>query len=165
MPVLVFAVTRLLPPCRVLVVGGGKPGESGLIAERCTPGRVVFTGPVADTVPYYAAADVYVHPSWYDPCSLVVLEALASGLPVITSTMNGAAELMTVGEQGYVVPPGHLGQLTELTDRMHKLFEATLRKRMGAAARVLAEKHTLGHNYRRMMDIYEKVAKRKGDTC
>ena len=44
-------------------------------------------------MPYYAAADLYVHPTFYDPCSLVVLEAAACGLPIITSRYNGAAEL------------------------------------------------------------------------
>ena len=42
----------------------------------------------------YFAADFLVHPTFYDPCSLVVLEALACGLPVITTRANGASELL-----------------------------------------------------------------------
>jgi len=151
------------PSCRLLVVGRNRMEKKlKAFAESRAPGRVIFTGGVPDSGPYYAAADVYVHPTFYDPCSLVVLEALASGLPVITSTMNGAAELMTPGAQGYVVAPGHFGQLT---DSMHRLFETTLRKRMGQAARALAQKHTTRHNYRQMMDVYEKVLGRRGKRC
>ena len=55
--------------------------------------RATFLGTVTDMVPYYAAADAYVHPTYYDPCSLVLLEAAASGcrsLPrdVITAPPN-----------------------------------------------------------------------------
>jgi len=159
-PELVACVTKDLPRCRLVVVGRNRM-QKGLkaSAESRAPGRVVFTGAVPDTVPYYAAADVYVHPTYYDPCSLVVLEALASGLPVVTSTMNGASELMTDGVEGYVVKPG---AGPELAERMHRLFDTPLRNKMGRAARALAEKHTLRHNYREMMAAYEQVLRRKG---
>ena len=44
-----------------------------------------------------------MQPTYYDPCSLVVLEALACGLPVITTAQNGASELLTDGVDGYVL--------------------------------------------------------------
>ncbi|HUU42982.1 MAG TPA: glycosyltransferase family 4 protein, partial [Planctomycetota bacterium] len=141
------------PPCRLVVVGDGDAEPLVAFASRRTPGRVLFTGAVVDTVPCYAAADAYVHPTWYDPCSLVVLEALASGLPVLTSTMNGASELMTDGREGWIVTPG----TRELDAKMRTLFDASLRERMGVAARALAEDHTVGHNVREMTAIYEKV--------
>ena len=56
-----------------------------------------------DPVPYYAAADVFVLPTFYDPCSLSVSEAAASGLPIVTSRFNGAAELLTEGVDGSVI--------------------------------------------------------------
>ena len=52
----------------------------------------------------YRGASFLLHPSRYDPCSLVVIEALASGLPVITSGEDGASELVRQGQNGYVVP-------------------------------------------------------------
>jgi UDP-glucose:(heptosyl)LPS alpha-1,3-glucosyltransferase len=97
----------------------------------------------------------------------VVLEALAAGLPVITSTMNGAGELMTHGREGWILGTGRDNgfaaseHVTELAELMQKLFEPGLRKKMGDAARALAEKHTLHHNYRQMMEVYEKVPARK----
>jgi UDP-glucose:(heptosyl)LPS alpha-1,3-glucosyltransferase len=64
--------------------------------------RVIFTGGVADTRPFYAASDVFVLPTMYEPFGLVCLEAMAAGLPVITSTTAGAAELVRDGVNGYV---------------------------------------------------------------
>src|SRR4030043_243083 len=65
--------------------------------------NVLFTGGVRDLERYYASADILVHPTFYDPCSLVVLEALASGLPVVTSRPNGASELLDDGRDGILL--------------------------------------------------------------
>ena len=62
--------------------------------------RVKFWGPVADPAPFYQAATVLALPTLYDPCSNVVLEALACGPPVVTTKANGAAEFITPGENG-----------------------------------------------------------------
>jgi UDP-glucose:(heptosyl)LPS alpha-1,3-glucosyltransferase len=64
--------------------------------------RVVFTGGVTDTRPHYAAADVFVLPTLYEPFGLVCLEAMAAGLPVVTTSAAGAAELIVSGVTGYV---------------------------------------------------------------
>ena len=52
---------------------------------------------------YYGAADLYVHPTFYDSCSLTVLEALATGLPVVTSRFNGASDVIVSDEGGRVI--------------------------------------------------------------
>ncbi len=65
-------------------------------------GRVRAVG-TAELRPWYAAADLLAHPTWYDPCSRVVLEALSVGLPVVTTRWNGAAEVLEAGRHGYVV--------------------------------------------------------------
>ncbi len=64
--------------------------------------RCVFTGGVDDVRPWYAAADVFVLPTLYDPLPNAVLEAMACGLPVITSPTCGAAELIDEGQEGFV---------------------------------------------------------------
>ncbi len=53
--------------------------------------------------PYYAASDIYVHPTFYDSCSLTVLEALASGLPAVTTRFNGASDAILSDEGGKIV--------------------------------------------------------------
>src|SRR5581483_4302281 len=80
---------------RALIVGSDRVQPFVRLTKRLKiESRVCFQNAVTDMRPIYAAADVCVHPTWYDPCSLVTLEALASGLPVITSHFNGASGLM-----------------------------------------------------------------------
>jgi len=158
-PMLLRAVKSLKKrkmPVHLAVVGGKRLGGWIGSARRLGIERVVsFVGSVDDTVPYYAAADLYVHPTFYDACSLVVLEALSSGLPVVTSAQNGAGELMTEGIEGYVIPdPADLG---ELLGRIELLFDADLRRRMGEAARRLALKHTLSRNVDQVLEVYEEA--------
>lgn len=64
--------------------------------------RIIFTGGVEDVRPYYAAADIFLLPTLYDPLPNACLEAMACGLPTITSTTSGAAELISNGVEGYV---------------------------------------------------------------
>ena len=64
---------------RLLVAGRGRPGRyRRLMRKLGIADRVMFTGPLPSMEHYYAAADIYVHPTFYDSCSLTVLEALAS---------------------------------------------------------------------------------------
>ena len=75
---------------------------------------VHLLGFLPDIRPAFHASDFFVLPTYYDPCSLVVFEALACGLPVITTACNGAGELMTEGREGFVVPaPDDRGPLAE----------------------------------------------------
>lgn len=151
-PGLVAAVERLRREgarVKLAVVGGKRRPRAG-------HPDVLWIGPAADTVPYYAAADVYVQPTFYDPCSLVVLEAWASGLPVITSRFNGAGELMTPGVEGAILDDP--GDLDELCASLRPMFDPATRAGMSAAARRLALAHTLDHNARELLAVYEEIA-------
>jgi UDP-glucose:(heptosyl)LPS alpha-1,3-glucosyltransferase len=64
---------------------------------------VRFLGEVGDLRPIYAAADIFILPSIYDPFSNACLEALACGLPVITTRDNGFSEIIENGVHGSVV--------------------------------------------------------------
>ncbi len=80
--------------------------------------RVRPLGPRGDMHDLFAAADVLAHPTWYDPCSRVVLEALALGLPVVTTRYNGAAEIMQAGIHGAVIDtPGDIAALAAALDQ------------------------------------------------
>jgi UDP-glucose:(heptosyl)LPS alpha-1,3-glucosyltransferase len=144
-----------------LVVAGGKRHRTYLeLARKVGAGEATtFVGAVDDSVPYYAAADVYVQPTFYDPCSLVLLEALASGLPVVTSRFNGAGELLAPGVQGSIVADP--ADASELASHLRPLLEADVREQMGKAARALAMHHSLGRNCREVLAIYEEVASRQ----
>ena len=143
-------------PVRLAVAGGKRLGPYQRLAERCGAGPVNFLGSVPDSAPYYAAADVYVQPTFYDPCSLVVLEALASGLPVVTSRFNGAGELMTDGVEGWIVDDP--ADPEELASRLRVLMSPQVRQACGRAARSLAERHSLAVNCDQVQAVYREVA-------
>ena len=88
----------------LLVVGRGRPKRwRRLIAGQGLAKRVIFIGTTTTPWRYYGAADLFVLPTYYDPCANVCLEALACGLPVVTTKMNGASELICAGKNGYIV--------------------------------------------------------------
>ena len=121
---------------RLVIAGGKKPEPFVRLAERLKLGRSVsFIGSV-DPLPCFAAADAFIHPTWYDPCSLVTLEAAACGLPVITTRYNGASELMTEGADGFILEQPD--DATSLAARMRQLLHPELRRTMGAAGRAVA---------------------------
>lgn len=110
------------------VAGGGASREFKALAGSLGL-AVHFRGAVSDGEmgELYWSSDALIHPTFADHCSLVVLEALASGLPVITTRQNGAAELIESGREGFIVEdPGDIealaAALLRLQDR-EKLAE------------------------------------------
>lgn len=90
---------------RYLVVVGKDKAEKqyrSLANESGCSDRVIFAGMQPDTRPWYQAADGLLLPTLYDPFPNVILEAMACGLPVITSTTCGGSEFIRAGENGYV---------------------------------------------------------------
>lgn len=162
----VARLRRLNLPVHLLVVGGKKsPTKYQRMAAAAGAGdAVTFAGPVANSLPYYGAADIYLHPTWYDPCSLVVLEALACGLPVITTRFNGAGELLTEGKQGFVLQQP--GDIEAIVRHIIHLGDAARRKIMSDAARALALEHTLDRNISEIERVYEeRVHLRRRDAA
>jgi glycosyltransferase involved in cell wall biosynthesis len=105
-------------------------------------GLVVFAGfrQIADLPAFYAGAGAFVHPALEEPWGLVINEAMASGLPVLSSRNVGAAEeLVLDGETGYLFDPMNI---EEMADAMAKVEELTpeARSRMGRAAREIVER-------------------------
>ena len=82
---------------RLIVAGRGK-------VPRNASKNTIFTGPIREVEDVYAAADLFVTLPMYEPAANVVSEALAAGLPVITSVQNGASELLQDGRTGSIVP-------------------------------------------------------------
>ncbi len=140
----------------LVVVGGKHPDRFARKARRLgIAERTHFVGAVEDTVPYYAAADVYVHPTFYDPCSLVVLEALSGGLPVVTSRQNGASELLVHRREGVMLDDP--SNVDEFLSGIEPLLVPAERHRMGEAARRLALKHTFTRNVDELLVVYEEI--------
>ncbi len=116
--------------------------------------RVLFTGPLQDVRPWYGAADGFVLPTLYDPCPNAALEALACGLPVLTSTTCGAQEWVRAGENGWVVDAVDIDGLAQRLDDL-----AGLAGQAGArvAARRVAETLTLPAMADRLLALYRAL--------
>lgn len=102
---LAAAIQAIAGTNRYLVVVGKDKAEKqyrALASELGCSDRVIFAGMQADTRPWYQAADGLLLPTLYDPFPNVILEAMACGLPVITSTTCGGSEFIQAGENGYV---------------------------------------------------------------
>ncbi|MBN2293146.1 MAG: glycosyltransferase family 4 protein [Pirellulales bacterium] len=155
-----MAAWRYSRPAHLVVVGGKRPQRYRRAARRLgVGGSATFVGSVDDPVPYYAAADVYVHPTYYDPCSLVVLEALASGLPVVTSRENGVSELIEDGQEGFLLEDP--GNSQEFLGQMVPLLDDNRRAVMGRAARRLARRHSFDKNVAEIIAIYEEIVQKR----
>ncbi len=114
--------------------------------------RVCFLGFVEDVNRVFLGCDAFVLPTFYDPCSLVVPEAMHYGLPVVTTEQNGASELLQTGVDGFVVSsPWSLGELAEVLGRL--CDDETLRARMGDEARLRAERFTMETRLKELMGV------------
>ncbi|MGH7399604.1 MAG: glycosyltransferase family 4 protein, partial [Candidatus Rokuibacteriota bacterium] len=98
----------------LVVTGKGDvPRYQGLAARLGLGDRVVWTGPQAEVERLYAAADAVALPALYEPFGNVHLEALASGLPVLSSARAGGSEIVRRAENGWVVAEPTAGPIAE----------------------------------------------------
>ena len=141
---------------RGLVVGKGRIGRAKRWAKRLgVLDWVAFAGGRRDMPALYAAADLLAHPTYYDPCANVTLEAWASGLPAITTRFNGASGLMTDGEEGFVLDrPDDIGRFAEC---LRTLVSQPFRQVAGVKARALAEANSMDAYYSRIIEVFEQV--------
>ena len=100
---------------KLIVAGKGKIGKYEKLAQKLSVReQIIFTGPLLDTSPVYAASDVFLLPTLYDPFSNACLEAVSFCVPVITTRMNGAAETVVEGQNGFVIEdPKDAGEISE----------------------------------------------------
>ncbi len=166
-PTLLRAMRRLTAerkPVHLVAIGGKRLSGWRRAARRLGVDRnVTFVGAVDETAEYYAAADFYVHPTFYDTCSLVVLEAAASGLPIITSRISGVSELLQDQVEGLLLT--NPADADELTGKMQLLLDEPRRLDMGRAARKMAQRHTLDRNVHQILDVYGEALQSRQVTA
>jgi UDP-glucose:(heptosyl)LPS alpha-1,3-glucosyltransferase len=148
-------------PIHLLACGGGNPGPFRSMVRDLGLGDVVhLLGFQPDIRPCFHASDFFVLPTYYDPCSLVVFEALACGLPVITTACNGAGELITEAREGFVVPaPDARGPLADALDRM---TDDQARRIMSTHARKLGFEQSFDRHVARLIEVFQQVAESRG---
>jgi glycosyltransferase involved in cell wall biosynthesis len=117
--------------------------------------RVHFMGYRRDIAEIMKAVDFFVFPSRYEPFGMVVSEAMATGLPVITTAISGVAEIVTP-EAGIVLSDSE--DVTALAQALTKLAgDRPLRQEMGKTARAIAEQHSWKSKAKIYVDLFEKV--------
>jgi UDP-glucose:(heptosyl)LPS alpha-1,3-glucosyltransferase len=151
---LLAALARLPGTAHALIVGKDKHLRrfQRLADHLGLAGRVHFTGGLTDVKPYYGAADVFCLPTLYDPFPNAALEAMASGLPVVTSAQCGAAELIEPGNNGFVC---NALDVTALAEAMRRAAERS--SEMGVAARRIVEPLTLAAMSARLVELYQQL--------
>jgi UDP-glucose:(heptosyl)LPS alpha-1,3-glucosyltransferase len=147
----------------LLVVGKPDPRAYQQMArELKVADQVIFAGATTDPYAFYAAADFFVLPTRHDPCSLVVLESLAMGVPVISTQQNGACEIMTPGEHGFVLSSAddHEG----LVAAMQALCDQKTQARMRTNCLALRPKLAYDTHMDALLRVYEWVRQRSGNS-
>jgi glycosyltransferase involved in cell wall biosynthesis len=131
-------------------VAGADPDRTmlNLIDREDVAGHIRFEGHVEDVTPLLAAADVFLHATRWDACSLVTIEAMASGLPVVTTAMNGAAELITADVNGIVLADAE--NVDSLAEAMLRFCDHDLRLKFGNNAYLSAQSYDINLNYQKM---------------
>ena len=153
------ALTALaaLPASAWLIVAG-KERKLGTYQQRAEKAgvaqRVRFLGPVDDVAPVLHAADAFVLPTIYDPLPNACLEAMATGLPTVTSTQCGAAELLLAHDAGLVCDAYDTGALSEA---MRSLMDPQRRATMGRRARATVEALTPETMASQLLTLYRTL--------
>ncbi|MDL4913112.1 MAG: glycosyltransferase family 4 protein [Enterobacterales bacterium endosymbiont of Blomia tropicalis] len=116
--------------------------------------RLRFVGVQQDVQPFYHAADGLLLPTLYDPFPNVVLEAMACGLPVITSTGCGGAEFITAGQEGFVCDALNINALNQAINAIPSL---AVDSGMGEAARRKVEPYGPQRLAKALTSLYQQV--------
>lgn len=149
-------------PLKLLIVGRDDRGPFDVLSIKLDiDKRVKFLEPSADILQFYAASDAYVGPSLHDSFAFPPLEAMACGLPVITSSQNGGCEIITDGADGFVLmDPRDSCKLAELIALLY--HDKGLRLRVGESAAQTAQQYTWDENARQLEQVFRDVLQRKG---
>jgi glycosyltransferase involved in cell wall biosynthesis len=157
---LVLAGLREAPGVTLVVVGGGQDMIRRARSQAREAGvgdRVVFAGPQGDPVPFLWAADVLVLPSAYEANALVLLEALACGLPVVATRVGFAPDLVEDGVNGYLVARDAASVGARLDD-----LDGGRAGAMRTRARATAERYSWPEIARRYLELVESLDTGRG---
>jgi glycosyltransferase involved in cell wall biosynthesis len=153
-------VVETHPDAHLFVVGKGEL-EADLraaVADRDLEEHVTITGRVPSFKEYYAMADVFVLSSITEGLSVVLLEAMASSVPVVATDTAGTAETVVDGETGYIVP---IGDRSELVAGMERLAADERRRLFGERGYERArERFSIERTIRSYLDVYERASDR-----
>lgn len=158
---LMIAFARLVAaemPVVLLLAGKFEKKYVDMACELGIREHVRFVGPTNEMVKLYASSDVLVHPTFYDPSSKVVIEALMMGIPAISTSYNGASDMIAPEDaplRGRVITDP--SDPTALADAMIELIDADTRKACSDATTGLAESLSMKVHVDRLITLIEKT--------
>ncbi len=152
---IIEALPMIKDNVRLLVIGRDNPELYKKLAQRLgVLDKIIFAGFVSDITEYYAASDIFVFPTAYEAFSLATLEAVASGLPILATKVNGTEELIMESYNGFFIKRDP----KDIAEKINILVEdENLRKQMSRNARKTAEKYSWDEVARRTLEVYEEV--------
>ncbi|MES2788700.1 MAG: glycosyltransferase family 4 protein [Planctomycetota bacterium] len=150
------------PGVKLLVLGNGDTRTYGkLAAQLGLQNRVIFAGRQSAMARFYGAGDLFVLPTIYEPFPNVNLEAMACGTPVLTSATAGGADIIRVGENGYLVAqPDAVHEMAECID-FHLARSSSERQVMAQHCWQTAQGMTVEQNARNTLAVFEAVVREK----
>jgi len=149
------------PQIKLVFIGGGEEEQNlkHLTIKKGIENDVIFLGQRSDVNQILKAFDIFVFPSLTEGMPLVVIEAMATGLPTIASYVGGIPELVVNSETGFLVSPTSKEEIKEAIIKL--LDNPKLRKEMGQIARKRFEAHfSLPQMVQKYMEVYEKAVKK-----
>lgn len=152
---------RLAPthPQAVFAIAGAGRLEADVrlqIAQAGLEERVRLLGLRQPMAPVYQAADVFVLPSFKEGFSNALIEAMASGLPIVATAVGGAPEALEGGQGGILVPPGDLDALQAAIEKL--LSDEALREQKSMEARHRAQRFSIERMVQDVEALYEEFA-------
>lgn len=150
--------TLALPQAELVLVGPVQPDIRPILAQY-VGSNIIVTGPLPprEVADQYRSASVFIQPSANEGLALVLLEAMACGLPVIATDRSGAEDCVTHGKDGFVIPARRVEELAEMISWCFR--HRTELPAMGAAARhKIVQRFTRSHYEERQIALYRSLA-------
>ena len=148
----------------LIIAGSDKNKKCYNMAQAIAPQNVLFLGPLSHIQNALAATDIAVLPTFYDPSSRFILEALAAGKPVITTKYNGACDLFVNNRHGKIIDsPDNISSLAGAisfftkTNNINKTSQAIIEDN-------LEEEISISRVARQLTELYVNILTKKGTT-
>ena len=140
---------------KLIIVGKGNSNKYKRLTEDLSlREQIIFAGPLLDTPSIYAASDVFLLPTLYDPFSNACLEAIATGIPLLTTKMNGASEIIVEGKNGFLIDdPRNAGVIAEKINLSIQLDKEELDR----INRDILERFSKQKDIKETISLYEEV--------
>lgn len=140
---------------KLIVVGKGDSKRYKRLADHLSiKERIIFAGPLLETPSIYAASDVFLLATLYDPFSNACLEAIATGIPVLTTKMNGASEVIVEGKNGFLIEDPRNAR--EIAEKINLSIQLD-RKKLDRINRDILERFSKQRDVIETISLYEEV--------